>query len=96
MGTGSSIAGVHDRLEAAIEEKRRLVQETRRLIVEAQEQAECAAYHFRELRNGTPEWRSIWPREGQVVVTPEAFPGRRVSIRVPSPVPPYHGRIAGR
>jgi hypothetical protein len=93
MGTGSSIAGGCDRLSAAIEEKRRLVQETERLLGEAQEQAESAACHFRELRNGTPEWRLIWPRTGPVVVTPDAFPGRREAIRLPSPVPPYHGWI---
>lgn len=92
MGTGSSTAASRDRLAVALEEKRRLVEQTERLVRQAREQADAAACHFRELRNGTPDWRLIWPREGPVVVTPDTFPGRRESIRLPSPVPPYRGR----
>lgn len=96
MDTGSSIAGSRDRLAVALEEKRRLVEQTERLVREARAQAEVAEHHFRELRNGTPDWRMIWPREGPVVAMPRTFPGRRERIRLPSPLPPYHGRSAGR
>ena len=43
MGTGSSIADSRDRLAVALEEKRRLVEQTERLVREAREQAEAAA-----------------------------------------------------
>ena len=80
-----------DRLAVALEEKRRLLEETARLVRQAREEAESAAYHFRELRNGTPEWRLIWPREGPVVTTPDSFPGRREDYHVPSPLRLFHG-----
>ena len=96
MGTGSSIADSRDRLAVALEEKRRLVEQTERLVREAREQAEAAANHFRELRNGTPDWRLIWPREGPIAAMPRTFPGRREWIRLTSPLPAYRGRIAGR
>jgi len=96
METRSSIAASRDRLAVALEEKRHLVMQTARLVSEAREQAEVAAHHFRELRNGTPDWRLIWPREGPVVTTPDWFPGRREQVRLPSPVPLYRARIPGR
>ena len=42
MDTGSSIAGSRDRLAVALEETRRLVEQTERLVREAREHAEVA------------------------------------------------------